>query len=85
MISAQSNRLFRNVLNVLPELLRFFFVQDDRSIIRRPRHKNLYGYRVMPDLHFTMRDAVKVQRAISDPEKMHTAAPFTPYHRNPRL
>ncbi len=29
------NRLLYNILNVLPELLRFFFVKDYRGIVRR--------------------------------------------------
>ena len=60
MTSDRINRLFCNVLNVLPELLCFFFIQDNRGIIRGPSHKNLNGDRVMPDLQFTMRDSIKV-------------------------
>lgn len=76
-IEPELNRFLRDVLHVFPKLLRFFFVQDHRSIIRRPGHINFHGYGVMPDLHFAMRNSIKVQCAITDPNKMHAAAPFT--------
>jgi hypothetical protein len=52
--------LLCDIFNVLPELLRFIFIEDHGSIMSHPRHKDLDGHRVMPDLYFTVRDKIQV-------------------------
>lgn len=69
------DRLLRDVLYILPELLRFVLVEDQRGVVRRPGHKQLHGNRIMPDLNFTMGDEVKVDGSVSNTDKMHGRSP----------
>jgi len=65
------DRFLRDMLDVLPETLRFFLIKNHRGIVRCPSHKNFDRYCVVPDLHFAMRDPIKIQGTISDPDKVH--------------
>ena len=63
--------LFGDVLHVLPELFRFIFAEDDRSIVRGTAEIHFHGSAVMPHLAFAMSDDIQVQRSVSDPNEMH--------------
>ena len=72
------HRFFSDVLNIFPEFFGFFIIQYQRGVIRGPSHINFYGYRILPDLHFAMGDAIKIQCAVTDSNEVHSPAPFPP-------
>lgn len=57
---AGSDRLFSDILNILPEFFGFFLIQHYRGVIRGPGHVYFDRYGVLPDLHFAMGDAIKI-------------------------
>lgn len=73
-----SHRLFSDIFNIFPEFFGFCLIQHHWGVICGPGHVYLYRYGILPDLHFAMSDAIKIERTVPDSNKVHDPAPFPP-------
>ncbi len=72
-----SNGFLSDLFQVLPQLLGLSFSKDERRIVRRSGKIDLHAHLILPDLHFTIADAVEVQGFLPDSNEVHEGPPFS--------